>query len=308
MLKIIDFHVHPLPVITPEELLYEMDTSFVDKAVLLSMELEPELLKNTKVRHDISKHFDYTNFVMDIENIYSGMDYVLKIGHTPMEHVVKLVESNRNRFIGFGSVHIGYNSKKFIKAKLKTIKQYKENYDFKGIKILPTLQFFNPSESGLELVFKFAQENDLIVTYHTGCDPGPWEIPLLSKHANPSLIESLVRRYDTKVVLAHMGSYSSHLPGIWFDEATSLMKNYPNVYGDISAVPYLMTQEKSIEFLRQNNIFSKVLYGSDYPVTSAGAKSGMSVVFSYVYESPLLQEEEKRLIFYENASKLLDLE
>lgn len=285
-----------------------MKSSFVDKAVLLSMDLDPELLQSTKVRQDISKHFDYTNFIMDIENIYSGMDYVLKMGQTPMEHVANLVNAHREKFIGFGSVHIGYKSKKYIKTKLKQIKDYKEEFDFKGIKILPTLQFFNPADSGLDIVFKFASEHDLVLLYHTGCDPGPWEMPLLSKHANPSLIESLVRKYNTKVVLAHMGSYSSHIPGIWFEEATNLMENYPNVYGDISAVPYLMVQEKNVEILRQKNLFSKVLYGSDFPVTSAGAHSGMSVVFSYVYESPILLEEEKRLIFYENASKLLEIE
>ena len=305
-MKIIDFHVHPLPAITTSELLTEMHSANTEKAVLLSMELDPELLQSKKFRKDIAKHFEYTNFI-DIEPIYSGMDYILNMGNTPMQHVRELVKNNKNKFIGFGSVHIGYKSQRYIKKKLQLIKQLKEDYNFRGIKILPTLQFFDPiTSSGLQTVFKFAEKEELIITYHTGCDPGPWELPLLSKNGNPQLLEPLLQKYNVKVVLAHMGSYSSRIPGLWFDEAVKLMCDYKNVFGDLSAVPYLMNQEESVSKLRSAKLFSKILYGSDYPVTSAGATLGMSSIAEIIQNSQILVDEEKDNIFFQNAYDLLN--
>ena len=304
-MKIIDFHVHPLPVISESELIFEMNSAKVEKAVLLSMDLDPSILNSKILRKDIEKHFEYTSYY-DIEPIYAGMDYVLNNAHTPMEHVAKIVRSQKDKCVGFGSLHIGYKSKRYVKTKLKEVKYYKEEFGFRGIKILPTLQFFNPASTNLKAVFKFAEKEDLIILYHTGCDPGPWELPLLSTNANPQLIESLVRKFNVKVVLAHMGSYSSMIPGIWFDEALKLMSENKHVYGDLSAVPYLVNQSDKVESLRKSKLLSKVLYGSDFPVTSIGATGGMSTIIDIVKDSSILNESEKEEIFYLNADELLD--
>ena len=67
-----------------------------------------------------------------------------------------------------------------------------------------------------------------------------------------------------------------------------------------------MNQESSVKVLREKNIFSKVLYGSDYPVTSAGGALGMKTIVNMINESEILIDEEKEKIFYLNASQLLD--
>lgn len=305
-MAIIDFHVHPLPVISSRDILAEMASVQVEKAVLLSMDLDPTILTSKKLRKDITRHFEYTAYY-DIEPIFSGMNYVLNNGHTPMSHVAKLVKAHKNKFIGFGSIHIGYKSKRYVKTKLKELKFYKEEYGFKGIKILPTLQFFSPSDSNLNKVFRFAEKEEMIILYHTGCDPGPWELPLLSVNGNPKLLEPLLKKFNVQVVLAHIGSYSLMYPNIWFKEAIKVIKENNNVYGDLSAVPYIVTQKETVEIIKQANVFSKILYGSDYPVTSAGANLGMSTAFSIVNNSELLSPEEKELIFYQNSAQLLKL-
>jgi hypothetical protein len=307
-LKIIDFHVHPLPVISTKELLFEMNSASVEKAVLLSMDLDPGITRTKRLQKDIGRQFEYTNFLLDIDPIYNGMEFVLNMGHTPMEHVVELIKSNKDKFIGFGSLNIGYKSNRYIKQKLKQIKEMQEEFGFKGIKLLPTLQFFNPTEKGLQKVFKFAEKQDLIILYHTGCDPGPWEMPFLSKNGNPLLIEPLLRKFNVKVVLAHMGSYSARIPGIWLKEAVKLIHDYPHVFGDLSAVPYLTTQVDSINLFRKNGILKKILYGSDFPVTSAGVTLGMSSISEIVESSELLSQEEKENIFHTNAATLLNLD
>lgn len=305
-MKIIDFHVHPLPAISTDQLLHELNSVNVEKAVALAMELDPNLVTTKKLQKDVSKRFEYSGF-FDLEPIFSGMDYILNMGNTSMDHVADLVSAHKDKFIGFGSVHLGYKPKRYVKKKLQHIKQLQDGLDFKGIKILPTLQFFDPQiNSGLCEVFKFAEKQDLIVLYHTGCDPGPWEIPLLSKHANPDLLEPILRKYDVKVVLAHMGSYSSQMPGIWFDEAVRLIEKYPHVYGDLSAVPYLMNQAQSVNVIREKDIFSKILYGSDYPVTSAGGALDMKTIVNMISDSDVITDEEKEKIFYTNALDLLD--
>ena len=84
------------------------------------------------------------------------------------------------------------------------------------------------------------------------------------------------------------------------------MSDYKNVFGDLSAVPYLMNQEESVIKLRTANLFSKILYGSDYPVTSAGASLGMSTIAEIIQSSQILDDEEKKRIFYQNAHELLN--
>ena len=305
-MKIIDFHVHPLPAVSLDDLLTEMKSIQVEKAVLLSMDLDPSILTLKRLRKDIAKHFEYTAYY-DIDPIYKGMEYVLTNGHTPMEHVATLVKKQPNKFIGFGSIHIGYKPKRYVKKKLKEIKRYKDEFGFKGIKILPTLQFFDPAKENLRLVFEFAEQEEMIILYHTGCDPGPWELPLLSQNGNPKLIEPLLRKYKVATVLAHMGSYSLMYPNIWLEEALQLMANNKNVYGDLSAVPYLMTQKDTVKMIKDTNVISKILYGSDYPVTSAGATLGMSTAFEIINDSEFLSEGEKELIFYQNSANLLSI-
>lgn len=303
---VIDFHVHPLVgELTAASIFKEMKAANVEHAVLLAMDLDSNIITKGKFSKYLEKELRFTH-VMDTDPILSGMKFILNKGHTPNEHVAALVR-NHKELTGFGSVNLGFKSKRYIKSKLKEILRLKEEAGFRGIKLLPTLQFFNPiTNAHLVEVFKFASKNELIIMYHTGCDPGPWEIPLLSKAGNPLLIEPLIKKFpQVPIVLSHTGSYSSQHPGIWFNEALKLIKFNPNTYGDISAVPFLLLKEKFVLAMRKAGVFKKILFGSDFPVTSAGIHYGMQSTVSLINSSNLVTEKEKKHIFYSNAKALL---
>ena len=82
--------------------------------------------------------------------------------------------------------------------------------------------------------------------------PGIWESPVMSKDSNPKYLEPLAKEFDSiPFVLAHFGAYSGTTPGIWFNEAVELGEKYRNVWFDISAVPYVVTEKHLIEKAKQ---------------------------------------------------------
>ena len=282
-----------------------MDQNHISKAVLLAMDLNHTILDTKKYRQSLEEKLSYT-YIFDIESIIESMRYILQNGHTPNNYVHELVKSYPNRFIGFGSVNLGYQSKSYVQKKLLEI----EEYDFKGIKLLPTLQFYNPSTNKmLVMVFKFAEKNEKIILFHTGCDPGPWEFPTLSSDGNPLLLKPLIQRYSkVQVVIAHLGSYSAKAPGIWLDEALSLAKNFSNVWGDLAAVPYLVEKEVYVKKIKNKmKGFDHILYGSDFPVVG-GWSSAFSESIPRIMATPLLDDNEKEAIMGLNALKLLQLD
>ena len=118
----------------------------------------------------------------------------------------------------------------------------------------------------------------------------------------------MVKRYpDVPVVLAHFGSYSSHHPGIWFDEAIDLMKKYRKVYADISAVTYLFDDQENIKKISNNIGFDQVLFATDYPGPLIYGMSLESIVHR-IKAIPFLSEDEKHALFGGNAKRLLGLD
>jgi len=300
--QIIDTHIHPLSsLVQPKDIIDEMNKYKVKKAILLAMDLDPLILDQKNVQRDLNLALRYSS-IYDITGLLRGMKFILENANTPNEYVAQIVSKFPDRFLGFGSVHLGYKSKKYVTQKLKEIVEL----GLSGIKILPTLQFFDPSVSNhVPLLFKFAEKHNLPVLYHTGCDPGPWELPVLSKSANPLLLESLIRRYPkVKVILAHIGSYSSNIPAIWFQEALYLMKLYSNVWGDLSAVPYLVTDHDLVQFIKNADVVKRILFGSDFPIVNAGLQMGMESCITDIDNSPFLSEQDKDDIFFNNAFSL----
>jgi len=187
--------------------------------------------------------------------------------------------------------------------------QTKEMYrlDLKGIKLIPTLQFFNPVEARekMEKVFEFCEKRGKIVTYHAGCDPYVWEEPHFSQDANPKYLKPILEDFEgVKVIVAHMGCYSAKVPAIWMDEALELGKINENVWFDIAAVTYLVTRENFVQKIRETVGMDRVLFGSDYP-----AVQGVSIrmMVDDVRTSRYLTEMEKAKILGLNAIELLDL-
>jgi len=89
-----------------------------------------------------------------------------------------------------------------------------------------------------------------------------------------------------------MGSYSMRNPGIWLKEAIELGKRYGNVWFDIAAVTYLLTEKRFAELIAREIGWKHILFGSDFPVARGGS---ITSAIEEVKASPYLSAKEKEM-------------
>ncbi len=287
-----------------------MKKANVDKAVLLSVDVDPQDVEEPRMKSKLRKrHLASTFGFLDsksksIEEEIKGFFQEL-VSYYPQlkssnEEIADLVKRNPEDFIGLGSVNPNKN-KDYVEKKLQEI----SILGLKGIKMLPTLQLFSPVENeNFERICEYCETNSKVLLYHTGCDPGPWENAELSEDANPKYLQPILESYKPIIVLAHAGSYSAHKPGIWFDEALELAKRFENVHFDSSAVSSFIYREKILTKIRKTMGLDRLLYGSDFPVVWG---SNMKYERQFIENCRDLDEVEKANVLGLNAARILSL-
>jgi predicted TIM-barrel fold metal-dependent hydrolase len=300
--RIVDFHVHPmLSLISENDLLTELDKASVEAAVLLALDVDPQDLDRPDIKNLIFQRFLNLN-IWDAPTAMHKIKGFLRMVETSNQLVAELANKHPQRFVGFGSINLS-KGEAYVEDKIREI----DSLGLKGIKFIPTLQFFNPARAGrrLEKVFKYCRKKEKIVMFHAGCDPYLWEYPEFSDEANPKHLRGIVKVFDNvPVVVAHAGSYSARSPGVWFNEALKLGESFENVWFDIAAVSYLITSRQYVEKVRKAVGMKRILFGSDYPtVQGVSIKAAVDEVKSSTH----LTEEEKAQILGLNAISLLGL-
>ncbi len=312
---VIDFHIHP--VISISSILAEMDRAGVESGVLLGLDLSTDPLSRRSVRKRLRERFYSSSWLAyrpELWRIFPAGESVEEAVRRFFEmlrgsypeakvsnrEVAELAEMSRGRLVAFGSVNIGMGSR-YVREKLREI----EELSLRGIKVLPTLQFFNPAEDkAFKLVLEYCEKNRKILAYHTGCDPGPFEIPDLAEDANPRYLMEVLEEYTPTVVLTHMGSYSAVAPGIWFHEALDVMRKFDFVYADMAAVTGFILKREVASEIRSTVGFDRVLFGSDYPILIGSSMAGEVLA---VREASSLTPTEKEMVLELNAKRLLNL-
>jgi len=301
--KVADVHLHPFTLITDDHLLMEMDKAGVDVAVLLALDVDPTDLDRPNIIEMIRNRL-LDMYFFDVKKVIEELKIFLELARIDNEQVAGFVKRHPDRFVGFGSIDLS-KSQAYVEEKIREI----DRLNLKGIKLIPTLQFFNPVtvKKNMEKLFEYCEKKEKIITYHTGCDPYIWEQPHFSQDANPKYLKPIVQDFEkVKVIVAHMGCYSAKVPGVWMDEALELGKENENVWFDIAAVPYVVTYRKLVDKVRRTVGFGQVLFGSDYPSVGGGVVSIESMI-AEIKDSKHITEEEKEKILYLNAVKLLGL-
>ncbi|MFW9854237.1 MAG: amidohydrolase family protein [Candidatus Thorarchaeota archaeon] len=302
---VIDTHVHPIrSLVTEKSLIDEVRKAGINKAVLLALDLDVEAITNDeKLKYEIINNLLEYSLFIDAFKLIRAMEQILRMGLTSNSFVADIVNANPEFFIGFGSVNPSKDSS-YIKEKLVEI----EKLGLRGIKLIPTLQFFNPAKNkNIKLIFRYARERDWPILIHAGGDPGPFEIPTLKcvKDSHPKNWRKHVRKTKNKIIFAHLGCYGRIDHDSWFSETTNLAKNNPNIYLDTSAVTYHLEDPGIVEHIRQTCGFRKILFGTDTPVVQG---TSMRHSLDVIKNSPVLTPNEKRLILGENAKALLKIE
>ena len=158
-----------------------------------------------------------------------------------------------------------------------------------GVKFHSEYQHFCPDDERMFPIYEKISELGLIAVFHGGWDPfGEGNI-----RATPQSFARVCEAFpDLTVVAAHLGGMK-----LWPDVERCLAGRYDDLYMDVGVVARYIDDETLLRIIRKQGA-DKVLFGSDVPWDDPAHEMAM------IERLPLTQEE-KELIFYKNAEKLL---
>ena len=130
----------------------------------------------------------------------------------------------------------------------------------KGIKLGPNYQNFDPLAPAARKIYAFAQEHALPIVFHQGASPNQFA-PL--RYSYPLLMDEIAIEFpELRVVMAHLGHPFTR-------ETVVTIRKHPHVYADISALyarPW--TLYEGLTMATEWGVMNKLLFGSDFPVTT----------------------------------------
>lgn len=168
--------------------------------------------------------------------------------------------------------------------------------------------FFNyygipPTDERLQPYWKIAAEFGIPVGIHA--DSGPPRERVDAKenphynpaYANPELLRHILQQYpELKIYLMHFG-------GEYSDQAIALMKDYPQIHCEISAVSLFGPKvfwEPNLKKLYTAGLGDRLMFGSDY--------FGMiDEHLKVIMDIDWLSDRQKKDILYHNAARFLGL-
>lgn len=151
---------------------------------------------------------------------------------------------------------------------------------FKGLKLHPVSTIAHPSGDDTLCLIRVAAAHRAPTLFH--CGDEPLTTPLAVAHAAAAVPEATI-------ILGHMGGY------FHVDEAIEVAERLPNLVLETSAMPYPAKIREAVERVGAG----RVLYASDGPACSPRVEVEKVRLAE-------LEPEDERLVFGENAARLLD--
>src|SRR3954470_19566147 len=134
------------------------------------------------------------------------------------------------------------------------------------MKCLPNCQNIDPSDVRSRPFWERMAEARLPLLAHTG---GENTVPIVNTaFADPKLLRFPLECGVT-VIAAHCGTSSGAVDHDYFDDWVKMLSDFPNLYGDISALVSLNRCAHLRDCLR-DEIEPRILHGSDFPVPVLG--------------------------------------
>lgn len=205
-------------------------------------------------------------------------------------------DAHPERLTGFMSLH------PHDPNALDELERCRADLGLRGIKLGANYQNFDPLESRVLAIYEKAQTHGLPVLFHQGTSPVRMA-PI--RYAHPLLMDEVAMRYpDLKIIMAHLGHP-------WTVDTAVVVRKHPNVYADISGLFYRAfgfyeAMIKATEWA----VLDKLLFASDYPVTTAAETFAALHNVNQIVEGtnlPRIPEDKMEEIIYRDSLSLLEL-
>lgn len=185
--------------------------------------------------------------------------------------------------ISFAGIHPENEN---LEEKLDSIK----SMGFRGIKIHPDYQKTYIDDPAYVKIISLCIEKDLYVVTHSGLDVG-YPDPV---HCTPDrilkLLSQLPEHSQPRLILAHTGAYD-----MW-DEVEEKLAG-ENLYFDLAFCLDKIEPQRLVGLIRKHGC-DKILFATDSPWSDQKE-------FVELFNALPLSDEEKELISYKNAAKIL---
>lgn len=217
-------------------------------------------------------------------------------GHVNDE-TAAFVKAYSEKLIGFMSVHPEEPDA------LEEMERCVSDLGFKGMKLGPNYQGFDPLGAPAFRVYRRAEELGLPIVFHQGtCAVRP--APL--RYAHPLVMDEIAIAFpELRVVMAHLGHP-------WQADTITVIRKHPHVYADISAQFYRSwSQYQALRLATEWNVLDKLVFGSDYPIaTPQETMDGVLSVNQIADRAglPPVPEDALRAIFTRDSLSLLGVE
>ena len=212
------------------------------------------------------------------------------------ESVARYVAQDPQRLLGFLSLDPTQDGWQ------REMRAGHEELGLRGIKLMPMYAGFRPDDERLDPMWRYASDKRLPVLLHTGTTfvaQAPLECTL------PRHVDAVAIRFpDVKIIMAHLGHP-------YEGECIATFRKHPNVYADVSALHYRPFQlYHSLMLVQEYGVWSKVLFGTDYPFTTVNESIAGIRKLNDMLEGtrlPRLKEDEIERMIHRDSLAILGL-
>jgi predicted TIM-barrel fold metal-dependent hydrolase len=214
----------------------------------------------------------------------------------PNRFVADYVKRSPGKLIGFAGIDPTEPSA------LEELKIARDDLHLRGITISPANQDFHPADSRAMRVYEEAQRLEMPVLVHP---VGQFSEQSKLEYARPYLLDEVGRTFPKlRLVISQLGQP-------WVDETILLLGKHANVYADISGLLSRPWQAyNALVTAHQYGVIDKLLFGSDFPYTSAGECIEALYSINQICQGsnmPLIPRESLRGIVERDTIALLGL-
>jgi len=173
----------------------------------------------------------------------------------PNRYISEYVNRYPQKLIGFAGIDPTESSA------VDEVRQARSALRLRGITVSPPNQDFHPCDSRAMRVFAAAEELGMPVLVHLS---GPMTEQSKMEFGRPELLDEVARTFPgLRLVIAQLGQP-------WVEPTLCLLAKQPNVYADISGLLRRPWQAyTALVSAYQYGVIEKLLFGSDFPYTSA---------------------------------------